>query len=131
MDETKLPQCPAAFPEQHIFYTGMDGKRECSECKCGEPVGSQCIATFSAFQDPGCADMPLPFFKDYAGAVCTPAMPWSLGAISAKMAVNEPGKCDPIGGEPAGEIKPVDPRVYCCKPPPDPPDASTDGPTSM
>jgi hypothetical protein len=119
VDETKLPQCPAAFTERHVFYGGMEGKRECSECKCSEPIGSQCIATFSAYQDPACGNVPTPFFKEAVGGVCNEAMPWSLGAISAKMAVNAPGKCDPIGGEPVGEVKPSDPRVFCCQPLPE------------
>ncbi len=119
VNEAKLPQCPAAFPERHLFYKGMEGKRECSECTCGEPVGSQCIATFSVYQDPLCGMNPLPFFENAIGGVCVPAMPFSLGAISAKMAVNEPGKCEPIGGEPVGEIKPTDPRLFCCQPLPE------------
>ncbi len=119
IDEANLPECPTAFPERHLFYKGMEGKRECTECKCGDPVGSQCIATFSAFQDPGCADNPLPFFKDVPGSICIEAMPWTLGAISAKMAINDPGKCEPSGGEAVGEIKPVDPRLFCCQPLPE------------
>jgi hypothetical protein len=120
VDEAKLPQCPAAFTERHVFYGGMEGTRECTECKCGEPVGSQCIATFSAYQDPMCGNVPTPFFKEAIGGVCIEAMPFPLGAISAQWAVNVPGKCDPIGGEPVGEIKPSDPRLFCCQPLPDP-----------
>jgi hypothetical protein len=119
VDEANLAKCPAAFPERHLFYKRIEGKRECTECKCGDPVDSQCIAAFSAYQDPLCGDMPAPFFKDVAGQICVPAMPWTLGAISAKWAVNEPGKCDPLGGEPVGEIKPVDPRLFCCQPLPE------------
>lgn len=119
IDEANLPQCPAAFPERHLFYKGMTGKRECTECTCSDPVGSQCIAAFSAYQDPACGDNPLPFFKDVAGQICVPAMPWSLGAISAKWGINDPGKCEPSGGEPVGEIKPVDPRLFCCQPLPE------------
>ncbi|HRI71176.1 MAG TPA: hypothetical protein PK156_43385 [Polyangium sp.] len=84
IDEANLPQCPAAFPERHLFYKRMEGKRECTECTCGEPIGSQCIAAFSAYQDPACGDNPAPFFKDFAGGQCIIAMPWSLSAISAK-----------------------------------------------
>jgi hypothetical protein len=120
IDEANLPKCPAAFPERHLFYKRMEGKRECTECTCSDPVGSQCIAAFSAYQDPACGDNPLPFFKDVAGQICVPAMPWSLGAISAKWGINDPGKCEPSGGEPVGEIKPVDPRLFCCQPLPDP-----------
>lgn len=116
VDDTKLPECPDAFPERHLFYADIEGKRECASCQCGEPVGSQCVARFSAFQDPACGDVPSPFFKELAGDLCIPAMPWSLGAISAEMAVNLPGYCEPSGGGPVGEVKPIDPSVFCCQP---------------
>lgn len=119
VDEANLAKCPAAFPERHLFYKRIEGKRECTECKCSDPVGTQCIATFSVFQDPTCGNVPTPFFKEAAGGQCIIAMPWTLGAFSAQWAVNEPGKCEPIGGEPVGEIKPVDPRLFCCQPLPD------------
>jgi hypothetical protein len=116
VNEAKLPQCPGAFPERHLFYKGIEGKRECTECTCGGPIGSQCIATFSAYQDPACGNIPTPFFKEAVGGSCIESMPWSLGAMSANWAVNDPGKCEPTGGQAVGEIKPVDPRLFCCQP---------------
>lgn len=119
VDEADLPQCPNEFPERHVFYKKWEGTRECSPCACGEPKDGQCIAAFSAYQDPACGDMPAPFFKDIAGEGCVFAMPWTLGAISAKWVINAPGKCEPSGGEPVGEVKPTDPRVFCCQPLPE------------
>lgn len=118
VDDTALPECPVAFPERHLFYRDLEGKRECAPCQCSEPVGSQCVAAISAYQDPGCSDVPAPFFENIAGEGCWwPTMQWPLGAISAKWSVDAPGKCEPSGGEPVGEIKPVDPSVFCCKAP--------------
>ena len=118
IDEAKLPQCPAAFPERHLFYKHMEGNRECSECKCSDPVGSQCIAAFSLFPDPSCGSVPPPFFENAQGDSCHPpgGMPLPLAAMSAKWAVNDPGKCEPSGGQAVGEIKPTDPRLFCCQP---------------
>jgi len=122
VDEANLPQCPAAFPEQHVFYRKWEGKRECTPCACGEPQNGQCMAAFSAYQDPACSDMPAPFFENVASAGCIGTMPsWTLGAISAKWVFNAPGTCEPSGGEPVGEIKPVDPRLFCCEPLPEKP----------
>ena len=126
VDEANLPQCPAAFPERHLFYKHVEGNRECTECACSEPVGSQCIAAFSAYQDPACTDVPTPFFKDVAGQICVPAMPWPLGAIAATMAINDPGKCEPSGGQAVGEVKPTDPRLFCCQPLDEPSAPSTE-----
>ena len=127
VDESKLPQCPAAFTERHVFYGGVEGKRECPECACSEPVGSQCIAAISLFPDPSCGSVPPPFFENAQGEQCYSAnMPLPLAAISAQWAINEPGKCEPIGGEPVGEIKPVDPRLFCCQPLDEPSAPSTE-----
>jgi hypothetical protein len=126
VDESDLPQCPAAFPEQHVFYKEWAGKGECTPCECSQPEGAQCIAAFSLYQDATCSDVPAPLVKNALGGTCVQAMQAPLGAISAKWITNNPGKSVPSGGEPVGGVKPVDPRVFCCKPPP-PFDAGPDG----
>ncbi|TKD01220.1 hypothetical protein [Polyangium fumosum] len=47
------------------------------------------------------------------------AASFALGSMSAKWTVNEPGTCEPKGGEHVGEVKGVDPRVFCCQGLPD------------
>jgi len=120
VDVADLPECPNEFPERHVFYKKWEGTRECTPCACGEPVGSQCNAAFSAFQDPACGSIPTHIFKDVPEGSCVNGngMPWMLSAISAKWNVNNPGKCEPSGGELVGEVKPADPRVFCSQPPP-------------
>ncbi len=116
VDELNLPECPAVFPERHVFYEKTEGEMECTECKCSAPVNSQCVASFSVFQSPVCGTSPLPHFENVVGGGCHTVMPWPVGAISAKMAIDSPGKCEPTGGELVGEVKPINPTVFCCKP---------------
>ncbi len=125
VDENKLPQCPVAFPDQFVFYASYEGKAECSACQCGDPVGSQCVAAFSAYQDSACAGQPMSLFEnvpanagqciDFAG------VPNALGSMQAKWFMNNAGSCEPSGGELIGEVKAADPRLFCCQEPPKPP----------
>lgn len=66
---------------------------------CTAILGS---AVLSAELGPGCNDVQM------AGA--------ELGSMEAAWIVNEPGSCAASGGEPVGEIHPVDPRTFCCQP---------------
>jgi len=120
VDEANLPQCPESFPERVLTYRGTTGKVECSPCECGEPTGAKCSATLSAFQDSACSGVPMslfenvpatPFCLDISGSPFT----YALGSMSAKWVTNEPGTCEPKGGEQVGEVKGVDPRVFCCQ----------------
>jgi hypothetical protein len=119
VDEANPPTCPDAFPERFLFYRGTEGKPECSPCECGEAVGGSCSATLSVYQDSACAGQPMPLFQN------VPALPGlcidfngssvPLGSMSAKWVQNEPGTCEVKGGEPVGQVKGVDPRVFCCQ----------------
>ena len=121
IDEAKLPMCPSAYPEQHVFYGAIDDQRQCTDCECGEPLGTQCIARVSAFQDPACGPNPLPLFENVPigladGPLCTAVMSGAgLGAWSADWAVNKLGACIPSGGVAFGEAKPSDAHVFCCQ----------------
>jgi hypothetical protein len=124
IDEADLPTCPMAYPEQFVFYDDVDDQRDCTKCTCGPPLGTQCTAAVSAYQDTACGASMFPLFKDLAiglgdGPQCVATMGGAaLGAISASWAVNEPGACVPSGGDPYGEARPNKPRVFCCQPPP-------------
>ncbi len=124
VDESALPTCPESFPNQFVFYSGWKGNTECSAYECGDPVGSQCNAVFSAYQDPACIGQQMPLFKDIpsgaANCIDYPGASPALGSMQAKWATNEPGTCEPSGGKMIGEVKGVDPRLFCCQEPPKP-----------
>jgi hypothetical protein len=37
-----------------------------------------------------------------------------LRGMSATWLTHDPGSCEPLGGEPTGEVTPVDPATFCC-----------------
>lgn len=121
VDEAELPQCPKAFPDRFLFYSGTKGELTCTPCTCGEPEGGNCSATLSAYQDSTCAGVPMPLFKDVpaSSSLCIDfgGVPYPLNSISSKWVQNEPGTCEVKGGELIGEVKGVDPRVFCCQGP--------------
>jgi len=114
-----LPQCPEAFPEQFVFYSATKGEVTCTACSCGEPEGGNCKASVSAYQDLSCGSAPMPLFEGVPASQGTcidlAGMPYALGSMSSKWIANEPGTCQPIGGELIGEVKGADPRVFCCQ----------------
>ncbi|MBK9265688.1 MAG: hypothetical protein IPM54_38600 [Polyangiaceae bacterium] len=117
VDEDNLPKCPAAFPTREVFYEGAEGDPSCSPCECMHS-GSKCEAAITLFQDEICAGVPQPAGPNPANAtVCLDftGMGFTLAAMSAQWVTNEPGACLPVGGKPVGEIKAVNPRVYCCQ----------------
>lgn len=112
------PQCPATYPEKHVFYGGVDDTRNCTPCECTETVASNCSALVLGYEDTNCgtqitsgmvADVP----------ICNDVSPGvALGSISASWIDHEPGSCVASGGAPVGEVKPLDARAFCCQPPP-------------
>ncbi len=119
VNESKLPQCPSQFPDRFLFHSGAEGKLECSACECGEPVGAQCNASFSAYQDTMCTNGPMPIFENVSAGAGTcvdlAGTPYSLGSMSAQWKQNVPGECEPKGGELINETVGSDPRVFCCQ----------------
>jgi len=124
VDEASLPQCPEAFPDPFVFYSGTKGQLDCTPCQCGEPVDAQCAVSFSAYQDSACAGVPMPLFQNVPAfqdsCVDFGAASLALGSMEAKWLSNSPGSCEPSGGELIGEMKGKDPRLFCCQTPPSP-----------
>jgi len=124
IDESALPTCPGTYPEQFVFYEGIVEGRECSPCECGQPLGTQCVAAVTAYQDVACGTAPAPLFESVlvgSGQApgCVTTMPGTtLGAMSAKWIANEKGACVASGGVPSGEARPAGARVFCCQEPP-------------
>lgn len=120
IDVDNLPECTEKYPERFTFYKGTTGKVECSPCECGDPAGAQCTVSLSAYQDTTCSGAPMPLFKDVPAinSQCIEfgGMSVSLESMSATWVADQPGQCLPKGGELIGEVKAVNPSVYCCQP---------------
>lgn len=111
-------QCPADYPEQHVFYEGVADTRECTECACVQIAPSECAAAFSSYQDSACSTF-LGSLLVEGGPLCSDVPAGStLGSIEATWVTNQPGTCEASGGESVGEAKPTNPRTFCCQPPP-------------
>jgi hypothetical protein len=115
VDEANPPQCPEAFPERFVFYGDIEGKVECSPCECGEPVGAKCEATMSVFQDPACGTLLHTSLATAGLCIDFGAPNVGLGSMAAQWTANDPGTCEAKGGEPVGQVKGLDPRVFCCQ----------------
>ena len=110
--------CPPAWPSKHVFYEDYDDSPVCTPCTCSDPMGGECSAVVSVYQDNGCS-MPLisyyatssdpaPQCHDvFAGA--------ALGSKDVSDVSYQPGSCSPGGGEPAGDPIPLMPSTFCCR----------------
>ena len=112
-------QCPDNYPELHVFFGAVEDTRSCTECTCTQTAPSTCIAYLSTFQDTSCNT---PLISSPIGTevpLCTDVMPGvALGSMQATWTTNQPGTCAASGGESIGEVKPKDPRTFCCQPSP-------------
>jgi len=119
-DENNPPECPNSHPEQHIFYGTYADTRACTACACSKPIGSDCVANALSYGTSTCD----PNSAIFGGAVgLTNQLCLAFGVtgddlmgMTAKWWINEPGTCQPSGGELVGEVKPVDPTIFCCLP---------------
>jgi hypothetical protein len=115
--------CPATHPTKYVFYKDMDDGRSCTECTCDPPEGSLCTATLSIYKDEACS-VPLPFVNaiDSFKAVCHDLLTGTdLGSKQITAPVYQPGTCLAQGGDPTGQVDPMEPITYCCLPPQRPP----------
>ena len=115
------PQCPAEYPDQFEFYTDAEDSRECTPCECTQTAPAQCEVLFSTYEDAECGQVLLSIMMGSAPSpACHPISVQSaeLASMSAEWVTNTPGSCAASGGKPVGEIKPIDPRTFCCQSPP-------------
>ncbi|MCC6559278.1 MAG: hypothetical protein IT372_40665 [Polyangiaceae bacterium] len=111
------PDCPADFPEKHTFYKEkFDDTRACTACECIETQPSTCTASVAAYETTDCTGPVVGAVQ--AGGCVDPPVNVPIGSLEAAWDVRDPGTCAPSGGAPIGEAKPVDPRRFCCQPPP-------------
>ncbi|MCC6554986.1 MAG: hypothetical protein IT372_18590 [Polyangiaceae bacterium] len=113
--------CPADFPEKHVFYRDVEDTRSCTACECTPTAAASCAASISIYEQPGCNQLILNAMVGMGGPPpsCHIVQPGTqLGSMQATMLPNEPGSCVASGGVATGEAKPLDARTFCCQPPP-------------
>jgi hypothetical protein len=120
----ELTPCPdegkkSGYIHKYVVYMEIDENVACTECKCGAPVGSDCTAAVSAYQDKSCAT---PIFESYVvssgNPQCVtvgPTLP--LQGVKAQWLTDQAGTCTPSGGEPTGKVavKHETAIAYCCR----------------
>ncbi len=111
-------ECPAAYPDRHVFYYGVADTRACTPCACGEPVGSTCTAQLSVFKDSACSGLSGTYGIDASGPKCFDMLSGvALGSKLATAPAYAPGACQASGGEAIGDAVPDEPSTFCCLPP--------------
>ncbi|MGK3991654.1 hypothetical protein [Sorangium sp. So ce1024] len=118
--------CPATYPDRHVFHAGVEDTRGCAPCGCGEPSGGTCSVLASAFSDGACSDFVVGVVVSSDAPLCSGIVPGTaLGSRSASVIRFEPGACEPTGGEPTGDVALLDAATFCCRPAPAPEAAPT------
>jgi hypothetical protein len=120
----EVSPCPdegkeSGYTRKIIVYDKIDNNVACSACQCGAPVGSDCTASVSAYQDVSCGT---PIFENYvvpSGAPqCVPIAPnLPLQGVTSKWITNQPGACTPSGGQSTEKVD-VDhstAHAFCCR----------------
>lgn len=111
------PLCPIGYPERRVFYRGTKGDLDCSPCTCGPPQGGNCKATLVGSSDGGCASELVAGVAVQDQPQCHHAMlGGTIRGLSASWEVNEPGGCEPGGGDPQGVVEADGPSTFCCVP---------------
>ncbi|KYF72322.1 hypothetical protein BE11_16805 [Sorangium cellulosum] len=109
--------CPATYPDRHVFYAGADDTRGCAPCGCAEPSGATCSILASAFSDSACSQFVVGVVVSSEAPFCGGIVPGTaLGSRSASVVDFEPGACEPTGGEPTGGVALLGAATFCCRP---------------
>ncbi|TKD05177.1 hypothetical protein [Polyangium fumosum] len=110
--------CPADFPESFVFYADVDEGRGCTPCECAPAGDAVCVSVMNLHQQADCSDATmLAWPVDGLGYCGDPSMPTNIQGVSAFWLQNEPGTCVASGGAVTGEIKAIEPAVFCCNTP--------------
>ncbi|WP_437727672.1 hypothetical protein [Sorangium sp. So ce861] len=113
--------CPATYPDRHVFHAGAEDTRGCAPCGCAEPTGGTCSVLASAFSDEACSQLAVGVVVSSAAPFCGAISPGTaLGSRSASVVRLEPGTCVPTGGEPIGGVALLGAATLCCRPAPIP-----------
>ncbi|MGK3964809.1 hypothetical protein WMF38_11645 [Sorangium sp. So ce118] len=107
--------CPQDYPEQVVLYDGMKDERRCTPCECGPPTGSECSLMLLAYRDGACSDLLTAGVSSKDPGCIAPTLGAQPKSMKAIWHVNEPGSCEPSGGELKGEIVLTGPSTFCCQ----------------
>lgn len=111
-------ECPAGYPNRHVFYDDIEDSRRCSACWCGPPEGGVCSSNVSLFLDASCSAPQTTAFLDSLSPQCLSplgGLGTALGSKEATSPVYTPGSCEPMGGEPLGSVELTGPSTFCCQ----------------
>ncbi|WP_156338707.1 hypothetical protein [Chondromyces crocatus] len=114
--------CPAHHPERRVFHHDIENSLGCTACACGEPMDGDCHALLRRFDLPACDMTPGKWrgnSTDLDRSPCSGSLggtsPISLGSINARWYEQHPGRCDPSGGSPSGEVWTNEQTTFCCE----------------
>ncbi|WP_437337699.1 hypothetical protein [Sorangium sp. So ce394] len=112
--------CPPDYPEDVVLYDGMVDDRHCSPCECGPPTGGECSLTLLSFQDEACSALLATDTTSGMDPACLAPVPgMKPKSMKAVWHVNDPGHCEPSGGELRGGITLTGATTFCCQTRPD------------
>ncbi|AKT40642.1 hypothetical protein [Chondromyces crocatus] len=113
--------CPADHPDRRMFYREIETSLTCTACTCGEPTDASCIALVRLFLRPECDMTPGQWSgmaMDLVRSPCTGTlggtMSLSIGSMNAMWYEQQPGRCEPAGSEPIGEVWANEQTTFCC-----------------
>ncbi|WP_437592659.1 hypothetical protein [Sorangium sp. So ce1000] len=108
--------CPEGYPVDVVLYDGIRDERYCTPCECGPPTGSECSLMLLSFRDGACEELLTAGAASSDAPGCLAATPGvKPKSMKAIWQVNQPGSCEPSGGEPRGEIVLTGPTTFCCQ----------------
>ncbi|WP_437671085.1 hypothetical protein [Sorangium sp. So ce131] len=109
-------ECPATYPDRHIFYADVEDTRGCAPCACAEPAGATCSVLASAFSDGACSQFVVGVVVSSEAPICNGVVPGTaLGSKSAQVVHLDPGSCEPTGGDLTGDVELIGAATFCCR----------------
>ena len=109
--------CPFGWPDKHVFFESFDDSPVCTPCTCSDPMGGECSALVSVYQDGGCSMVLTANFVTSADPASCKDVPAGapLGSKGVTDVSYQPGSCIPSGGDLVGDPIPLAPSTFCCR----------------
>lgn len=108
--------CPPDYPVNVVLYDDMRDERRCTPCECGPPEGGTCSLMLLSFQDEECSELLTAGVASGKRPGCLSPVPGvQPKSMKAVWHVNNPGRCEPRGGEVNGKIILTGPSTFCCQ----------------